>query len=48
MPIIKSVPVRTTVQKSLTYILNPDKTEQLLYTASLNCMTDAANAYLNM
>ena len=29
MPIIKSVPVRTTVQKSLTYILNPDKTEQL-------------------
>ncbi len=48
MPIIKSVPVRTTVQKSLTYILNPDKTEQLLYTASLNCMTDAADAYLNM
>ena len=48
MPIIKSVPVRTTVQKSLAYILNPDKTEQLLYTASLNCMTDAANAYLNM
>ena len=48
MPIIKSVPVRTTVQKSLAYILNPDKTEQLLYTASLNCMTDAADAYLNM
>ncbi len=48
MPIIKSVPVRTTVQKSQAYILNPDKTEQLLYTASLNCMTDAANAYLNM
>lgn len=48
MPIIKSVPVRTTVQKSLTYILNPDKTEQLLYTASLNCMTDATDAYLNM
>ena len=48
MPIIKSVPVRTTVQKSLAYIPNPDKTEQLLYTASLNCMTDAANAYLNM
>lgn len=42
------MPVRTTVQKSLAYILNPDKTEQLLYTASLNCMTDAANAYLNM
>ncbi len=42
------MPVRTTVQKSLAYILNPDKTEQLLYTASLNCMTDAADAYLNM
>ena len=48
MPIVKSVSVRTTVQKSLAYILNPDKTEELLYTASLNCMTDAEDAYLNM
>ena len=48
MPIVKSVPVRTTVQKSLAYILNPDKTEGLLYTASINCMTDAEDAYLNM
>ena len=48
MPIVKSVPVRTTVQKSLAYILNPDKTEQLLYTASFNCMTEAVDAYLNM
>ncbi len=48
MPIVKSVPVRTTVQKSLAYILNPDKTEQLFYTASINCMTDAVDAYLNM
>lgn len=48
MPIVKSVPVRTTVQKSIAYILNPDKTEGLLYTASINCMTDAADAYLNM
>ena len=30
------------------YILNPDKTEDLLYTASVNCMTDAESAYLQM
>jgi len=32
----------------LRYILNPDKTEDLLYTASVNCMTDAESAYLQM
>lgn len=36
------------VKKSLRYILNPDKTEELLYTASINCMTDAEAAYLQM
>ena len=30
------------------YILDPDKTEDLLYTASVNCMTDAESAYLQM
>ena len=30
------------------YILNPDKTEELLYTASVNCMTDAESAHLQM
>ena len=30
------------------YILNPDKTEDLFYTASVNCMTDAESAYLQM
>ena len=30
------------------YILNPGKTEDLLYTASVNCMTDAESAYLQM
>ena len=30
------------------YILNPDKTEDLLYTASVNCMTDTESAYLQM
>lgn len=39
MPYVKSIPVRSTVHKMLKYILNPDKTEGLLYTASINCMT---------
>lgn len=46
MPYVKSIPVRSTVHKTLSYILNPDKTEALLYTSSMNCMTSARNAYL--
>ncbi|MBP3857294.1 MAG: relaxase/mobilization nuclease domain-containing protein, partial [Ruminiclostridium sp.] len=30
------------------YILNPDKTEELLYADSMNCFTDAHLAYMNM
>ena len=30
------------------FILNPDKTKELLYTTSINCMTDAESAYLQM
>ena len=30
------------------YILNPDKTEDLLYATSINCMTDAESAYSQM
>ena len=48
MPYVKSIPVRSTVNKTLNYILNPDKTEGLLYTSSLNCMTSARDAYLEM
>lgn len=48
MPYLKSIPIRTTVKRSLEYILNPDKTDDLLYTTSLNCMTNAQDAYLNM
>ena len=32
----------------MSYILNPDKTEDLLYTTSINCMTDAESAYEQM
>lgn len=48
MPYVKSIPVRTTVNKTLSYILDPDKTDQLMYTASMNCMTSARDAYLEM
>ena len=48
MPYIKSVSVHSTVNQCLKYILNPDKTEDLLYTTSLNCLCDADEAYLAM
>lgn len=32
----------------MSYILDPEKTDGLLYTASLNCITDPECAYLNM
>lgn len=48
MPYVKSIPIRATVNKTLNYILNPDKTEGLLYTSSMNCMTSARDAYLEM
>ena len=48
MPYIKSKPVHTTVDKTLRYILNPDKTAELRYADSLNCFTDAHLAYMNM
>lgn len=48
MPYVKSISLHTTVNKSLAYILNPDKTENLLYTTSLNCLTNAKDAYLSM
>lgn len=48
MPYVKSISIRSTVYKSLKYILNPDKTDQLLYASSMNCMTSAMDAYLEM
>ena len=48
MPFVKCVSIRSTVKRSLSYILDPDKTDGLLYTASLNCLTDPECAYLNM
>ena len=48
MPYVKSIPLRTTVNRSLAYILNPDKTENLLYTNAVNCLPNAKDAYLAM
>ena len=48
MPYLKSISLRSTVNRSIAYILNPNKTDDLLYTTSLNCFTNAADAYLNM
>ncbi len=48
MPYCKSISIHTSVNKSLAYILDPDKTENLLYTTSINCMTNADQAYNQM
>lgn len=48
MPYLKSISLHTTVNRSLSYILNPDKTEDLLYTNAVNCMPNARDAYLMM
>ncbi len=48
MPYIKSISIHADVKSSIAYILNPEKTEDTFYTASLNCLTNAEEAYLNM
>lgn len=48
MPYVKFVSIHSDVKSSIAYILNPEKTEDTLYTASLNCLTNAEDAYLNM
>ncbi len=48
MPYLKSIPIHSTVNRSIAYILNPDKTDDMIYTTSLNCMCNAKDAYMNM
>lgn len=48
MRFVKCISIRNTVKRSLSYILDPEKTDGLLYTASPNCLTDPECAYLNM
>lgn len=48
MPYCKSVAIHGHVYKTLKYILDPDKTEELKYTSSINCMTEADLAFTQM
>ena len=48
MPYCKSVAIHGHVDKTMKYILDPDKTEELLYTSSINCMTEADLAFTQM
>jgi Relaxase/Mobilisation nuclease domain len=45
MPYVKSIPIRATVNKSIAYILNPQKTDSLLHVSGLNCVAEKAIAY---
>ena len=48
MPIVKSIAIHDNVRATLRYILDPEKTEGLFLCNSLNCFTNAEDAYLNM
>lgn len=48
MPYIKSICIRSTPNRSLAYIANPEKTDNLLLVSGLNCSTVPAVAYLEM
>ncbi|MFW6008563.1 MAG: relaxase/mobilization nuclease domain-containing protein [archaeon] len=48
MPYVKSIPVRVTVGKCINYVLNSDKTQDLLYSSGINCIAEkdiAKNQY---
>ena len=48
MSYCKSVAIHNNVQKTLTYILNPVKTDDRILTSALNCMTEPELAYTQM
>lgn len=48
MPYVKSISVHSTPAKSIAYIVNPDKTEDLLYVSGLNCSTVPTIAYVEI
>jgi hypothetical protein len=45
MPYVKSIPIRVTVNKTIKYVLNPDKTENLMFATGINCVPDAEICY---
>ena len=48
MPYCKQLAVHNNVKQTLTYILNPKKTDERILTASINCMTEPEFAYTQM
>ena len=48
MPYIKSICIKSTPNRSLAYIVNKDKTEDLLYVSGLNCGVVPTIAYQEM
>ncbi len=48
MPIVKHICIHNNAKKSLRYILDPDKTDYLLWATSINCMTEPDLAYTQM
>lgn len=48
MPYVKCLSVHSTPARTLAYIVNPDKTENLLYVSGLNCSVNPVSAYTDM
>lgn len=48
MPYIKSICIHSTPNKSLNYIANPDKTDDLLFVSGINCSSDPKICYTEM
>ena len=48
MPIVKHVCVHYNAKRTLRYVLDPDKTDDLLWATSINCMTEPDLAYTQM
>ena len=48
MPIVKHICVRYNAKRTLRYVLDPDKTDDLLWATSINCMTEPDLAYTQM
>lgn len=48
MPILKSINIHGTIERSLRYILNPQKTDDLIYTNAMNCIPEPKCAHLAM
>ena len=48
MPIVKHICVHYNAKRTLRYVLDPDKTDDLLWATSINCMTEPELAYTQM